>query len=436
MKTTSPHPRGRAARGRRSRRGRPRPGERRQRRVRRGVPRHPQGLDDRRRPERGQDPLYRQGHPKAPGTKVTVQIQYEGKTAWKSIGTAKVKKDGTYSFSDKPTTRLDRSYRVVKPADKNGSKGISKERAVEVFGLGLAGRADHQRQRQRRSRPTHADQRRGLPQHAVRRPHQDQRLLRVDAGPQVHRARGHLRAVRPHRDRRPGDHQGDHRRHAVYARAFNLGESEAQDHRRDRRLPGAASTSRRPHDARTPSPRPARPGCSATDRHDGGRPRWECFRHPRGRAVLLPVVAGPDFDSEIKQLQATMKTIGQVLDLDGMRAEIADLGEQVAAPDLWDDQANATTRDRPAVAAPGRARPLHRAQRPPRRPRDHGRARPGGGRRRGARRGRARAGPGPQARRGPRGPHPAVGGVRRPRGAHHASAPAPAASTRPTSPRC
>jgi len=53
-------------------------------------------------------------------------------------------------------------------------------------------------------------------------------------------------------------------------------------------------------------------------------------------------VASTDFDVEIKQLQATMKTIGQVLDLDGMRAEIASLGEQVAAPDLWDDQENAT----------------------------------------------------------------------------------------------
>ena len=52
-------------------------------------------------------------------------------------------------------------------------------------------------------------------------------------------------------------------------------------------------------------------------------------------------MAGPDFDTQIKQLQATMHTIEQVLDLDGMRAEIADLGEQVAAPDLWDDQANA-----------------------------------------------------------------------------------------------
>ena len=53
-------------------------------------------------------------------------------------------------------------------------------------------------------------------------------------------------------------------------------------------------------------------------------------------------MAGTDFDAEIRQLQATMKTIGQVLDLDAMRAEIADLGGQVAAPDLWDDQDNAT----------------------------------------------------------------------------------------------
>ncbi|NYI76083.1 peptide chain release factor 2 [Nocardioides panzhihuensis] len=53
-------------------------------------------------------------------------------------------------------------------------------------------------------------------------------------------------------------------------------------------------------------------------------------------------MAGPEFDTEIKQLQATMQTIGQVLDLDAMRTEIADLGEQVAAPDLWDDQDNAT----------------------------------------------------------------------------------------------
>ena len=52
-------------------------------------------------------------------------------------------------------------------------------------------------------------------------------------------------------------------------------------------------------------------------------------------------MAGPDLDARIKDLRATMHTIEQVLDLDAMRAEIADLGEQVAAPDLWDDQSNA-----------------------------------------------------------------------------------------------
>ncbi|MGL5824532.1 MAG: peptide chain release factor 2 [Nocardioides sp.] len=52
-------------------------------------------------------------------------------------------------------------------------------------------------------------------------------------------------------------------------------------------------------------------------------------------------MAGPDVDTEIKQLQATMHTIEQVLDLPAIRAEIAELGVQVSAPDLWDDQANA-----------------------------------------------------------------------------------------------
>jgi peptide chain release factor 2 len=59
-------------------------------------------------------------------------------------------------------------------------------------------------------------------------------------------------------------------------------------------------------------------------------------------AVGLALVAGIDYDAEIKQLQATMKTVGQVLDLDKMRGEIADLSEQVAAPDLWDDVEHAT----------------------------------------------------------------------------------------------
>ncbi|MBC7594153.1 MAG: peptide chain release factor 2 [Kineosporiaceae bacterium] len=48
-----------------------------------------------------------------------------------------------------------------------------------------------------------------------------------------------------------------------------------------------------------------------------------------------------DFPEHIKALGATLTSIEKVLDLDKMRTEIADLQEQVAVPDLWDDQANA-----------------------------------------------------------------------------------------------
>jgi len=52
-------------------------------------------------------------------------------------------------------------------------------------------------------------------------------------------------------------------------------------------------------------------------------------------------MAGPDLDAQIKQLDATLHSIEQVLDLDGLRTEIGMLQEQVSVPDLWDDQANA-----------------------------------------------------------------------------------------------
>lgn len=46
-------------------------------------------------------------------------------------------------------------------------------------------------------------------------------------------------------------------------------------------------------------------------------------------------------NDRIKQLDATLTSIERVLDLPKLEAEIADLQEQVGAPDLWDDQANA-----------------------------------------------------------------------------------------------
>lgn len=48
-----------------------------------------------------------------------------------------------------------------------------------------------------------------------------------------------------------------------------------------------------------------------------------------------------DFAEQIKNLQSTLTSIEKVLDLDSMRDEIAQLQQQVSAPDLWDDQENA-----------------------------------------------------------------------------------------------
>ncbi len=48
-----------------------------------------------------------------------------------------------------------------------------------------------------------------------------------------------------------------------------------------------------------------------------------------------------DFDVELGELRTILGSIETVLDLDKMRSEIADLSEEVAVPDLWNDQANA-----------------------------------------------------------------------------------------------
>jgi peptide chain release factor 2 len=52
-------------------------------------------------------------------------------------------------------------------------------------------------------------------------------------------------------------------------------------------------------------------------------------------------VASPDFAEQTKALDATLTSIEKVLDLDAINVEIANLQEEVGAPDLWDDQANA-----------------------------------------------------------------------------------------------
>ncbi len=71
--------------------------------------------------------------PAAPGTKVKVQVLWEGRQTWKDAGSAKVKKDSTYTFSILPSTHLDRAYRVVKPGDATAKTGTSKELSLQVL---------------------------------------------------------------------------------------------------------------------------------------------------------------------------------------------------------------------------------------------------------------------------------------------------------------
>ncbi|GIH68842.1 peptide chain release factor 2 [Sphaerimonospora thailandensis] len=70
-----------------------------------------------------------------------------------------------------------------------------------------------------------------------------------------------------------------------------------------------------------------------------------CSRHgdrawdPSGSAVRVPFtnVAVIDPAEEINELTGTLKGIQDVLDIDAMRKQIAELEEQAAAPDLWND---------------------------------------------------------------------------------------------------
>ncbi|HEU4910781.1 MAG TPA: peptide chain release factor 2 [Actinomycetes bacterium] len=52
-------------------------------------------------------------------------------------------------------------------------------------------------------------------------------------------------------------------------------------------------------------------------------------------------MATVDVSEELKELDQTLGSIEAVLDLDDLRRELADLNEQAAAPDLWDDQERA-----------------------------------------------------------------------------------------------
>ena len=58
-------------------------------------------------------------------------------------------------------------------------------------------------------------------------------------------------------------------------------------------------------------------------------------------AVAWGPMATGDFAADTAALDATLRSIEQVLDVTAMPARIAELEAQASAPDLWDDQANA-----------------------------------------------------------------------------------------------
>src|SRR5918912_14036 len=58
---------------------------------------------------------------------------------------------------------------------------------------------------------------------------------------------------------------------------------------------------------------------------------------PPGPRALPWVDVAADFSVVLDELDSTLKSIEAVLDVDRLRREVAELEQQAAAPDLWDD---------------------------------------------------------------------------------------------------
>jgi hypothetical protein len=70
--------------------------------------------------------------PKAAGEKVVLQ-QRVGDRKWNATGSARIRRNGTYVLKDRPSTPGAREYRVLKPASRGISKGVSKSLEVQVY---------------------------------------------------------------------------------------------------------------------------------------------------------------------------------------------------------------------------------------------------------------------------------------------------------------
>ena len=71
--------------------------------------------------------------PKAAGQKVLLQQRVGNKKRWVVTGKTKVKANGTYKLTDKPSTPGARQYRVLKPGSNGLAKGFSAPVDVQVY---------------------------------------------------------------------------------------------------------------------------------------------------------------------------------------------------------------------------------------------------------------------------------------------------------------
>jgi hypothetical protein len=72
--------------------------------------------------------------PAVPGAQVNLQVKYDGRKGWKTIGHDRLNGAGKFRFTDKVGSVRERRYRVVKPAGGHRAAGQAKTDKVTVFG--------------------------------------------------------------------------------------------------------------------------------------------------------------------------------------------------------------------------------------------------------------------------------------------------------------
>lgn len=83
----------------------------------------------------GEDAVVVRGRvrPNAAGQRIVLQQRLEKQTSWRKSGAARIKRNGSFKLTDKPSEGGLREYRVVKPGTDGRKKGISRTLSVTVY---------------------------------------------------------------------------------------------------------------------------------------------------------------------------------------------------------------------------------------------------------------------------------------------------------------